>query len=419
MVQLASQEQSIFYRPEQIPDDGHCPVRACLKPLPEYVIPTSRQSYTNKYSDISTQHVHMFECRKREAQQDLQESAVYCYLCFTFFPQSQWNGHCQHHLDTLNMDCGLHLIRSNRHKLLLRPGFCPFCLGDQALKASDRWRNWMTSGALAGHVRQHLEAGGMLNGPCPHPCCHNATISDLASHLRCHHAIAGMGKFERPASNLATKKRKIEEAISPGSSNMKAGSDSKTSVDFISSDDDHLPALEEIFDLSTVSPAFSSHGKEHIDVKEFKNVFRAHDEDLSSLEGELVDFDTSMFLRKTPKLSPTIGASPVCHSDLKVENNSRTSPCEVEFLYSLPCANQKTADPGPFPDIVWENISIRVAHRVPWLKTCLETQDVPPFRNWYTGLLSRQERCLKLGGTRLLADKPRAGYYGPKGLGLM
>lgn len=55
---------------------------------------------------------------------------------------------------------------------LLRPAFCPFCLGDNqpAASASARWNFWTREAQLRDHLRRHLaKSRWPLN--CPHPLC--------------------------------------------------------------------------------------------------------------------------------------------------------------------------------------------------------------------------------------------------------
>lgn len=64
---------------------------------------------------------------------------------------------------------------------LLRPGFCPFCVGDKTLDASCRLESWTRENQLRSHIESHLRKA---HWPChcPFPLC-NIRLTDETSFL--------------------------------------------------------------------------------------------------------------------------------------------------------------------------------------------------------------------------------------------
>lgn len=53
---------------------------------------------------------------------------------------------------------------------LVRPAFCPFCLGDRGEPACRRWESWTRETKLWAHLRTHLDVSRWPLR-CPHPLC--------------------------------------------------------------------------------------------------------------------------------------------------------------------------------------------------------------------------------------------------------
>jgi len=89
---------------------------------------------------------------------------------------------------------------------LLRPSFCPFCLGDHQLPAASRWRRWTREAKLWSHLESHL-AVSCWPSTCPHPLC-SLELSDELSflyHLNDVHSLrmsAHMTKCRLPGRTL-------------------------------------------------------------------------------------------------------------------------------------------------------------------------------------------------------------------------
>jgi hypothetical protein len=78
----------------------------------------------------------------------------YCYQCFEWVVGEKWEPHCQAHLDALTSKrCG---TVTHCHTLV-RPGYCPFCIGKKSLPASERLKPWSRDHKLWMHVKdEHL-----------------------------------------------------------------------------------------------------------------------------------------------------------------------------------------------------------------------------------------------------------------------
>ena len=112
----------------------------------------------------------MHHCRREELADSLCRSPLelrYCYQCFRWFQSKDWNLHCSEHLsslETLRCEAAVYI-----HTLII-PGYCPFCLGDERLSASERMQSWARSNELRDHLEDHIHAASWPLS-CPHPRC--------------------------------------------------------------------------------------------------------------------------------------------------------------------------------------------------------------------------------------------------------
>lgn len=125
-------------------------------------------------------------------------TAEYCFECAEWYLNSEdWNNHCIKHLGELDAFCG-RIIRSG---LLILAPLCPFCLGDDRLEPSRRWRFFKSHTSHRGHINNHIES--LPDGPitCPHPVCdgHYATELEFRHHLHLSHGIT-QSHFVRAAA---------------------------------------------------------------------------------------------------------------------------------------------------------------------------------------------------------------------------
>jgi hypothetical protein len=108
--------------------------------------------------------------------EQLQSDIHYCYQCFQWVVGDHWEEHCQSHLQPITSKvCGtITYIHT-----LVRPGFCPFCLGNEALPATRRLESWTRDRKMWGHMNEHL-VGMQWPCRCPHPLC-DVSLEDEAA----------------------------------------------------------------------------------------------------------------------------------------------------------------------------------------------------------------------------------------------
>lgn len=91
----------------------------------------------------------------------------YCYECFAFYTAKEWEDHCRTHIENgMSRRCEIITYCYT----LVRPGYCPFCLGTESLSPSDRMRFWKRSNELRSHLINDMK---MMCGKyvCSHPMC--------------------------------------------------------------------------------------------------------------------------------------------------------------------------------------------------------------------------------------------------------
>lgn len=113
---------------------------------------------------------HIQECQRKEHYKMLgceETQLKYCYECFAFSKTEKWEDHCSWHLKQ-GMSRRCEII--TYYYTLVRPGYCPFCLGSETLSPPDRMRAWKRSNELRSHVVSHIET---MCGTC------------VCSHLMC------------------------------------------------------------------------------------------------------------------------------------------------------------------------------------------------------------------------------------------
>ena len=136
--------------------------------------------------------------------------AEYCFECAEWYLNSKdWDAHCLKHLGDLDLVCGSIV----RFGLVLLGAVCPFCLGDDALEPSQRWRYFPRHSSHRHHINHHIEK--LPDGPirCPHPVCDGEymyiTELDFRHHLHQSHSIP-------QSSFVRAEKRRFDEFIESG-----------------------------------------------------------------------------------------------------------------------------------------------------------------------------------------------------------
>lgn len=102
-------------------------------------IGTSRIAYSGIQRDTASRMGHLIS------------DGRYYYLCYQWIvgPQADWDQHCQHHLETMtSLKCG----RLTYCNTPIRPGYCPFCLGDDSLPPSTRCQSRTRENKLTAHI---------------------------------------------------------------------------------------------------------------------------------------------------------------------------------------------------------------------------------------------------------------------------
>ena len=127
---------------------------------------------------------HIQTCVRREIASrrvQLQTDVHYCHQCFNWVVGSkEWTEHCGLHVKGLDSKkCGTITYCHT----LVRPGYCPFCLGEAPTPAQ-RLQSWCRDAALWGHVDKHLK-NTKWPLKCPHPRCDTLVVDgqDLRFHL--------------------------------------------------------------------------------------------------------------------------------------------------------------------------------------------------------------------------------------------
>jgi hypothetical protein len=147
--------------------------------------------------DDRNQHVQV--CVRREIASKghfLQSDVHYCHLCFDWVVgQEAWDSHCQTHLQKLpSKQCGTITYCHT----LVRPGYCPFCLGGDVSKlAGQRLGSWCREHSLWAHIGSHL-VGQHWPLRCPHPQCDNhlSDEKEMQFHLIDEHGL-GRTRFKQ------------------------------------------------------------------------------------------------------------------------------------------------------------------------------------------------------------------------------
>lgn len=133
--------------------------------------PTAPESSNDHRLQNTKRNQHILSCVRREIaskREYLQSEVHYCYQCFSWVVgPEEWDDHCQTHVKTLSSKrCG---TMTYCHTLV-RPAYCPFCLGQSTEPAGRRFESWCRDHALWQHIDRHLR-GCQWMLACPHPLC--------------------------------------------------------------------------------------------------------------------------------------------------------------------------------------------------------------------------------------------------------
>jgi hypothetical protein len=138
----------------------------------------------------------------------------FCHQCDEWLiDKTAWNLHCQRHLDTpesLPLQCDPLVFRYAS----ACAGYCPFCLGDSRLTATQRMYQFLIRNRWQEHISEHVQE--LLDSDkaakCPHPICTISfdSVQDLLHHLQDVHCVMFTKAMKRCRSGL-----KSEEEAAP------------------------------------------------------------------------------------------------------------------------------------------------------------------------------------------------------------
>lgn len=161
---------------------------------------------------------HIQACLRRDVtstHDQLSSNVHYCHWCFNWVVGfTEWQEHCRRHTRDLGSKrCG----RLTYCHTLVRPGYCPFCLGNGDV------RSWCRDTALWEHVDGHLKDKRWPQR-CPHPLCDVSLADgqDLRFHFIDDHGfsralpktirhLGGVAAGLVPEQRLALKRKKLPE----------------------------------------------------------------------------------------------------------------------------------------------------------------------------------------------------------------
>ncbi|KAJ5267504.1 hypothetical protein N7478_010312 [Penicillium angulare] len=176
---LCSRKEDVIYLPNEEPIEGLCPAKDCQIEI------------QNLAKGKRSAHIH--DCVRRETGLLLQvpESSLrYCYECMKWFLLQDWQVHCTTHLQSWE-DQHCEVVKY-RHTVI-RPAYCPFCLGNRQKPAEERLQYWTRSGNLREHIEsQHMQE---ISWPPKASICGCSQTFENQRELRHHlHDVHGLNK---------------------------------------------------------------------------------------------------------------------------------------------------------------------------------------------------------------------------------
>ena len=148
---------------------------------------------------------HIGICLRKELayrHSQLLSDIHYCYLCFKWIVDETWIDHCQRHLCSINSKrCGSITLCYT----LMRPAYCPFCLGDKSLPAAERLASWTRDHHLWTHVNDDHAHKYVWPALCPHPLCDDLITDD---HVLWQHLVDKHGLSHSRPDAISSHKRK-------------------------------------------------------------------------------------------------------------------------------------------------------------------------------------------------------------------
>ncbi|KIW99637.1 uncharacterized protein Z518_11050 [Rhinocladiella mackenziei CBS 650.93] len=163
---LCLQDSDVLYLPGLRPVDGACPVKYCHRRMDS--LPKAQRNQ------------HIQTCVRQEMATRLGRllsDIHYCYQCFDWVVGEKWEPHCQAHLDALTTKrCGTVTYCHT----LVRPAYCPICIGKISLPASKRLKAWSRDHKLWIHISDDHLTSCQWPFTFSYPLC-DTTHEDRAS----------------------------------------------------------------------------------------------------------------------------------------------------------------------------------------------------------------------------------------------
>ncbi len=152
--------------------------------------------------DKRRQNTHLYNCRRLEKASELGRTAPemrHCHMCFSWSVEEDWDNYCAGYLDNISTKRYGSITIGH---LLLRPGFCVFCLGDASLNSSQRLVSFTRDDKLRGHIQAHLTWSSWPY-VCPHPLCEERLWDppSFACHMEDKHKVSLRQLTECPNSH--------------------------------------------------------------------------------------------------------------------------------------------------------------------------------------------------------------------------
>ncbi|KAL3439835.1 hypothetical protein BJX65DRAFT_291535 [Aspergillus insuetus] len=173
---LCKQSNQVAYRSGLEPLNGEC---ICGKPIESF--------------RAHRRWLHIYRCYSRRISRlNDDKFAEFCFECGQWFnDRKDWDRHCQSHLDDPDqlLRCDPIIFRN----CPVKPGYCPFCLGNRHLGPARRMKQYLNTTQWYRHLGSHL-TDDFLSGSfrCRHPACTEKYWSkkDLVCHLEDVHCCA-------------------------------------------------------------------------------------------------------------------------------------------------------------------------------------------------------------------------------------
>ena len=195
---------------------------------------------------------------------------------------------------------------------LLRPAFCPFCLGDNrpTTPATERWKSWTREHQLQNHLQSHLEEVSWPIG-CPHPLCSASLFNDELSfwfHLQDVHDLKVPNRLLEPryAGDVNQKRKMPDGDDQPRLLNERSSYYTPSQPPDSSPDDGNALDMSHITLTPTPAPALFDSITDSLAIDDIPNLTRSENtSSLNSGEPSVVDCMEELFSSYLRSRSPS------------------------------------------------------------------------------------------------------------------